>query len=143
MLISSLKVSKRSINQKPIQNPENALELAAARKPFDVRSDYVWSSVGPSSSDLPASTPSSDSVAKPLALSFKAALSGSPMASHTRIPQWTFVGDQDLEPSSFQGEPALRVSPALKERLCQPWKRTLIVRLLGRSVSYNYICSQL
>ncbi|CAI0389681.1 unnamed protein product, partial [Linum tenue] len=28
-------------------------------------------------------------------------------------------------------------------RLCQPWRKTLIVRLLGRSISYSYLVSQL
>ncbi|CAI0458888.1 unnamed protein product, partial [Linum tenue] len=39
--------------------------------------------------------------------------------------------------------PELRLSGKFKEKLCQPWKKTLIVRLLGRSISYSYLCSQL
>ncbi|CAL1396494.1 unnamed protein product [Linum trigynum] len=78
----------------------------------------------------------------PPVLNFKAALAGS-AANQGRKSQWTFIGDRDLEPSSFQGEPALKVSTALKERLCQPWQKTLIVRLLGRSITYSYLVSQL
>ncbi|CAI0390569.1 unnamed protein product [Linum tenue] len=46
-------------------------------------------------------------------------------------------------PGAFNGEPTLNLSETFKERLCQPWKKTLVVRLLGRSVSYAYLCSQL
>ncbi|CAL1357166.1 unnamed protein product [Linum trigynum] len=86
---------------------------------------------------------SKNSPNQPQPMNFRAALTGASTASPSKATQWTFVGTNDLEPSSFQGEPALKISPALKERLCQPWKKTLIVRLLGKSVSYSYLCSQL
>ncbi|CAL1380725.1 unnamed protein product [Linum trigynum] len=76
-------------------------------------------------------------------LSFKAALTGQSASSPSKTPQWTFIGTNDIETGTFQGEPELKISTNLKERLCQPWKRTLIVRLLGRSINYSYLCSQL
>ncbi|CAL1387423.1 unnamed protein product [Linum trigynum] len=56
---------------------------------------------------------------------------------------WTFVGSHDMEQGSFNGEPELKVSADFKERLCAPWKKTLVLRLLGRSMSYAHLCSQL
>ncbi|CAL1396091.1 unnamed protein product [Linum trigynum] len=79
----------------------------------------------------------------PSTLNFKEALSGLTSANQSRRYQWTFIEDKYLEPSSFQGELALKISATLKERLYQPWKKTLIVRLLGRSITYSYLVSQL
>ncbi|CAI0414109.1 unnamed protein product [Linum tenue] len=76
-------------------------------------------------------------------LNYKAALSGQGRDSRTTANRWTFVGEQDLVAGSFAGEPELKISDNFKERLCDPWKKTLVIRLLGRSVSYNYLCSQL
>ncbi|CAI0453960.1 unnamed protein product [Linum tenue] len=71
------------------------------------------------------------------------ALAGPIQASQSKVNQWTFVGEHDLEPGLFGGEPELKVSDKFKDRLCSPWKKTLVVRLLGRSISYAYLCSQL
>ncbi|CAL1361813.1 unnamed protein product [Linum trigynum] len=49
----------------------------------------------------------------------------------------------DLELGSFGGELELKISSKFKERLCDPWKKTLVVHLLGRSISYAFLCSQL
>ncbi|CAL1392306.1 unnamed protein product [Linum trigynum] len=92
----------------------------------------------------PSSTPSP--LANPAAfpiLNYRAALAGHSQETKTRANQWTFVGEQDLVTGSFDGEPELKISEAFKERLCVPWKKTLVVRLLGRSVSYTYLCAQL
>ncbi|CAL1395166.1 unnamed protein product [Linum trigynum] len=64
-------------------------------------------------------------------LSYKTALAGSPTKSPSTTHQWTFIGAHDLEVGSYQGEPELKISAQLRERLCIPWKRTLVVRLLG------------
>ncbi|CAL1384037.1 unnamed protein product [Linum trigynum] len=79
----------------------------------------------------------------PGSLNFKAALAGTSQETLRKAPQWTFVGEGDIETGLFQGEPELRLSGKFKEKLCQPWKKTLIVRLLGRSITYSYLCSQL
>ncbi|CAL1377735.1 unnamed protein product [Linum trigynum] len=81
--------------------------------------------------------------ATPQALSYKAALAGAGGAASPKRSMWTFVGTQDMEAGVFNGEPELKISPGFKERLCLPWKKTLVLRLLGRSVSYTYLCSQL
>ncbi|CAL1360075.1 unnamed protein product [Linum trigynum] len=77
------------------------------------------------------------------AVSYKASLSGETTVATKSVAPWMFIGEQDLVSSSFQGEPELIVSDVLKSRLCSPWKKTLMVRLLGRKVSYTYLCSQL
>ncbi|CAL1352221.1 unnamed protein product [Linum trigynum] len=76
-------------------------------------------------------------------LNFKMALAGPTQTAPPKLNQWTFVGEHDLEPGLFGGEPELKVSDKFKDRLCSPWKKTLVVRLLGRSISYAYLCSQL
>ncbi|CAL1402094.1 unnamed protein product [Linum trigynum] len=76
-------------------------------------------------------------------LNFKMALAGPTQNSPSKANQWTFVGEHDLESGLFGGEPELKVSEKFKDRLCSPWKKTLVVRLLGRSISYAYLCSQL
>ncbi|CAL1406877.1 unnamed protein product [Linum trigynum] len=86
-----------------------------------------------------AATPAT--VSQPL--NFKAVLAGNTQETSRRSTQWTFVGSNDIETGTFQGVPELKLSANLKERLCQPWRRTLIIRLLGRSVNYNFLCSQL
>ncbi|CAL1410738.1 unnamed protein product [Linum trigynum] len=73
--------------------------------------------------------------------SYKNVLAGISQNNSTKANQWTFVGEQDLVAGSFGGEPELKISEKFKERLCDPWKRTLVVRILGRSVSYAYLCS--
>ncbi|CAL1370524.1 unnamed protein product [Linum trigynum] len=96
---------------------------------------------GPALISLEKDQISSESPAQPM--NFKAALAGIATETSRSKSQWTFVGTNDLEAGSFQGEPELRISENLKERLCQPWKKTLVVRLLGRSVAFSYLCSQL
>ncbi|CAL1395202.1 unnamed protein product [Linum trigynum] len=64
-------------------------------------------------------------------------------SAHPSNTQWTPVGEHDLIPGERNGEPALRVSTDFKNRLCAPWHRTLVVRLLGIKVGFNTICSRL
>ncbi|CAL1374354.1 unnamed protein product [Linum trigynum] len=94
------------------------------------------------SSHPPQQPPISDPASFP-PLNFKMALAGPTQASPSKLNQWTFVREHDLEPGLFGGEPELKVSDKFKDRLCSPWKKTLVVRLLGRSISYTYLCSQL
>ncbi|CAI0476314.1 unnamed protein product [Linum tenue] len=97
----------------------------------------------PSPSPLSFTTPSAQSVPLSPPLNYKLALAGSPTPTPAKAQQWTFIGEHDLEVGLYNGEPELKISSQLKERLCLPWKRTLVARLLGKSVSYQYICSQL
>ncbi|CAI0410965.1 unnamed protein product [Linum tenue] len=57
--------------------------------------------------------------------------------------QWTPVGENDLIPGSRNGEPALNISATFKERICAPWHRTIVVRLLGTTIGFNTLCSRL
>ncbi|CAL1397875.1 unnamed protein product [Linum trigynum] len=78
-----------------------------------------------------------------LPLNFKSALTGRDQGSPDTTNQWLFVGEQDLIPGTFGGEPSLQISDKFREKLCIPWKKTLVIRLLGRSISYAYLCSQI
>ncbi|CAN1120566.1 hypothetical protein LINPERHAP1_LOCUS17416, partial [Linum perenne] len=35
------------------------------------------------------------------------------------------------------------VSPGFKEKLCQPWSNSVVVRLLGKFIGYTYLCHRL
>ncbi|CAI0549968.1 unnamed protein product [Linum tenue] len=107
-------------------------DLPQAGRPTDI--------AGPTVATQPLAT---SPLVNSAALSYKNALAGSSQFPSSKDNQWTFVGDHDLESGSFNGEPELKISTKFKERLCDPWKKTLVVRLLGRSVSYAYLCSQL
>ncbi|CAL1359357.1 unnamed protein product [Linum trigynum] len=54
---------------------------------------------------------------KASALNFKAALLGTTTTPLEKNCQWTFIGDRDLESFTHQGQPALKISPAQKDRL--------------------------
>ncbi|CAL1377360.1 unnamed protein product [Linum trigynum] len=54
----------------------------------------------------------------------------SPIASQPATNLWTPVGENDLIPGEQNGEPALKISTEFKNRICAPWQRALVVRLL-------------
>ncbi|CAL1407872.1 unnamed protein product [Linum trigynum] len=112
-------------------------ETSANREPVTQSAANLEASISSEGKDLTAQ-PSAQ-----LVTSYKAALAGETSAPTQPIVPWTFVGESDLVLSSFNGEPELIVSDTLKSRLCAPWKKTLVVRLLGQKVSFSYLCSQL
>ncbi|XP_019180087.1 PREDICTED: uncharacterized protein LOC109175269 [Ipomoea nil] len=60
-------------------------------------------------------------------------------------PQPEIVSDDDaMEDESFVSEyPIIRVTKEEKERLRRPWRRSLILKVLGRTVSYSYLQQRL
>ncbi|CAL1395874.1 unnamed protein product [Linum trigynum] len=79
----------------------------------------------------------------PLPLNFKSALTGQSQGTSDTANQWLFVGEQDLISGTFGGEPSLQISDSFRDKLCIPWKKTSVIGLLGRSISYAYLCSQI
>ncbi|CAI0453335.1 unnamed protein product [Linum tenue] len=63
--------------------------------------------------------------------------------SQSLATQWTPVGEHDLIPGERNGEPALNISSEFKNRLCAPWHRTLVIRLLGIKIGFHTLCSRL
>ncbi|CAL1354259.1 unnamed protein product [Linum trigynum] len=119
------------LSSSPYENLSSASPLPQAGRPPDIA--ILPSENQPQLASVSASPP----------LSYKNTLAG-PSTNQSLVSkanQWTFVGEHAIELGSFGGEPELKISAKLKERLCGPWKKTLVVRLLGRSVSYNYLCS--
>ncbi|XP_031108885.1 uncharacterized protein LOC116013635 [Ipomoea triloba] len=49
------------------------------------------------------------------------------------------MGDERADPNC----PIIRVTKEEKERLRRPWRRTLIIKLLGRKVSYSFLINRL
>ncbi|CAL1380624.1 unnamed protein product [Linum trigynum] len=64
-------------------------------------------------------------------------------ADQVSMKQWTPVGENDLIPGKRNGEPALNISSEFKNRICAPWQRTIVVRLLGTKIGFNALCSRL
>ncbi|CAI0623125.1 unnamed protein product [Linum tenue] len=82
----------------------------------------------------------------PLSLiSYASAVTGlkSPIASLPATSLWTPVGENDLIPGERNGEPALKISTEFKNRICAPWQRALVVRLLGCKIGFSTLCSRL
>ncbi|CAI0427410.1 unnamed protein product [Linum tenue] len=75
--------------------------------------------------------------------SYASAVAGNASAQQPPKQRWIPVGEHDLVPGTFNGEPELRVSDSLRNKLSAPWKRTLVVRLLGRSIGYSTLCNRL
>ncbi|CAI0380090.1 unnamed protein product [Linum tenue] len=59
------------------------------------------------------------------------------------LNQWTPVGEKDLIPGERNGEPALSVSSSFKTKICAPWQRALVVRLLGTKIGLSTLYSRL
>ncbi|XP_019184262.1 PREDICTED: uncharacterized protein LOC109179151 [Ipomoea nil] len=54
------------------------------------------------------------------------------------------VFDDDMEQDGVSYDyPVIRVTKEEKERFCRPWRRSLILHLLGRTVSYSYLLQRL
>ncbi|CAI0387118.1 unnamed protein product [Linum tenue] len=77
--------------------------------------------------------------------SYARALTGpaSRAPSPNQLIQWTPVGEHDLVTEEHNGEPALRVSPQFKAKICAPWQKTLVVRLLGLRIGFVTMCNRL
>ncbi|CAL1398876.1 unnamed protein product [Linum trigynum] len=83
-----------------------------------------------------------NTTARPL-ISYATAATSNSSPQQPPKPRWILVGEHDLVPGTFNGEPELRVSDSLRNKLSAPWQRTLVVRLLGRSIGYSILCSRL
>ncbi|CAL2228834.1 unnamed protein product [Prunus armeniaca] len=51
--------------------------------------------------------------------------------------------DEDVQISQGERGPSIQFSDRAKDRLCKPWRNALIVKLLGKSHTYNYIHARL
>ncbi|CAN1141825.1 hypothetical protein LINPERHAP2_LOCUS12708 [Linum perenne] len=56
---------------------------------------------------------------------------------------WIPVGISDIVPSCTNGIKALSLSHEFKEKLCKPWSHSVVVRLLGKTIGYTYLCHRL
>ncbi|CAI0400101.1 unnamed protein product [Linum tenue] len=56
---------------------------------------------------------------------------------------WTPVGEHDLIRGEKDDEPTLSISPQFKHKICAPWQRSLVVRLLGTKIGFTTLCSRL
>ncbi|CAN1794997.1 Putative ribonuclease H protein At1g65750 [Linum perenne] len=75
--------------------------------------------------------------------SYSSALIGT-TSSDTAPPQsWICVGEHDIVPVRSNGVRALRLSKEFKDKLCKPWTNTVVIRLIGKSVGYSYLCNRL
>ncbi|CAN1787614.1 hypothetical protein LINPERHAP1_LOCUS17718, partial [Linum perenne] len=56
---------------------------------------------------------------------------------------WIPVGEHDITSDISNGFRSLSLSKEFKDKLCKPWANTLVVRLLGKSIGYSYLCHRL
>ncbi|CAN1170990.1 hypothetical protein LINPERHAP2_LOCUS29303 [Linum perenne] len=108
----------------------------------------------PEASDLQVQAQQQDSVShsiqsnKPTGVgfsldrSFVTALQGHSSAPNT-AQQWIPVGEKDILPAVRDGIKSLNLSDEFKDKLCKPWSNTVVVRLLGKSIGYSYLCHRL
>ncbi|CAN1816349.1 hypothetical protein LINPERHAP1_LOCUS27742, partial [Linum perenne] len=75
--------------------------------------------------------------------SYKGALAGVPPISPNAHKSWICVGENDIVPSIRNDIRTLQISKSLKDKLCKPWTNTAIIRLIGKSIGYNYLCHRL
>ncbi|CAN1142693.1 hypothetical protein LINPERHAP2_LOCUS13202 [Linum perenne] len=74
--------------------------------------------------------------------SYSSTLSGV-LPDQPSSPAWICVGENDITPVISNGVRALRLSQGFKEKLCKPWTNTVVIRLIGKSVGYSYLCNRL
>ncbi|XP_019159673.1 PREDICTED: uncharacterized protein LOC109156274 [Ipomoea nil] len=62
-----------------------------------------------------------------------------------RLPDKDLVSDDDAmdEASTNSWFPVIQVTKEEKERLRRPWRRSLIIKVLGRTVGYSYLLQRL
>ncbi|CAN1732234.1 hypothetical protein LINPERHAP1_LOCUS1540 [Linum perenne] len=97
-------------------------------------------------SPLPTSLhPEGDDLSKAAAskTSYLGALNGSVGHSESAGQQWIPVGVSDIVTNSTNGIKSLSLSQGFKEKLCKPWSHSVVVRLLGKSIRYSYLCQRL
>ncbi|CAN1782184.1 hypothetical protein LINPERHAP1_LOCUS15700 [Linum perenne] len=75
--------------------------------------------------------------------SYKGALKSSPDPSTSLSQQWIPVGTFDIVLSVSNGIKNLSLSQGFKEKLCQPSSNSVVVRLLGKTIGYSYLCHRL
>ncbi|CAN1332712.1 hypothetical protein LINPERPRIM_LOCUS35828, partial [Linum perenne] len=75
--------------------------------------------------------------------SYIGALNGSVIGSSTPGQSWIPVGVSDIVPACSNGIKSLSLSKGFKEKLCKPWSHSVVVRLLGKSIGYSYLCHRL
>ncbi|CAN1243931.1 hypothetical protein LINPERPRIM_LOCUS5876, partial [Linum perenne] len=70
-------------------------------------------------------------------------LRGPEESSPNDQPPWIPVGENDIVASISKGVKSLTLSKEFKDKLCKPWSRSFIIRLLGKSIGYSFLCQRL
>ncbi|CAN1792139.1 hypothetical protein LINPERHAP1_LOCUS19556 [Linum perenne] len=75
--------------------------------------------------------------------SYSGALTGAPSMGHPPSQPWICVGENDIVSTISDGVRALQLSSGFKEKLCRPWSNSVIVRLIGKTIGYSFMCNRL
>ncbi|CAN1259077.1 hypothetical protein LINPERPRIM_LOCUS10068 [Linum perenne] len=75
--------------------------------------------------------------------SYIGALEGPKSLTPSVKQPWIPVGEHDITTDISNGIHSLSLSKEFKDKLCQPWTNTLVVRLLGKRIGYSYLCHRL
>ncbi|CAN1815933.1 hypothetical protein LINPERHAP1_LOCUS27610, partial [Linum perenne] len=97
--------------------------------------------VGASPQPPEFSIPSTSAERQPL--SYKSALWGFVPSPSKTQKDWIVVGQKDIISSVTNGIKSLSFSDSFKTKLCKPWTNSVIIRLMGKSIGYAYLCHRL
>ena len=71
-------------------------------------------------------------------MSFRDKLVGNSVHSHAEdVDDWTSEDEEDLELEEDSFYPLIKVTKEEKRRICQPWRHSFIIKLLGRPIGYK------
>ena len=78
-------------------------------------------------------------------MSFREKLTrGTPVSRVEEQDDWVSDDDEEDDGEGMDDEcPDIRLTKEEKERICRPWKRTLIIKLLGRNIGYHLLLKKI
>ncbi|CAN1165919.1 hypothetical protein LINPERHAP2_LOCUS26434 [Linum perenne] len=81
--------------------------------------------------------------APPRFLSFAGALCVQSVGPGGEGSSWIPVGENDISHQVVNGIRSLSLSDEFRNKLCRLWTKTVVVRLLGKYISYPFLCNRL
>ncbi|CAN1841320.1 Putative ribonuclease H protein At1g65750 [Linum perenne] len=113
--------------------------------PVRPETSSVFHSRPPEGESIPSTAPQAPTgeVTRSQAKSYSGALTGIPAGRTLPAKPWISVGENDIVTVISDGVRALRLSQGFKDKLCKPWSNSVVVRLIGKSIGYSYMCNRL
>ncbi|XP_019155090.1 PREDICTED: uncharacterized protein LOC109151954 [Ipomoea nil] len=87
--------------------------------------------------------PQPTSTAAPATVNYKASLNNNPHFKNLDLPEEIASEDEESDELANSDCPRIKITKEDKERIRRPLRRTLIIKLLGRTVGYGYLSRRL